>query len=183
MVALMASTIKEVEALPDAYPDAPVALSAAASALDLEAIWQRIEAYCRFRWAAREVVWTVEGDGEWSAPLLPTEITVVEHWQDETWIASLPIKSPVDGLIFHTPGHYRITATVGPETVPRAVVEAFRRLAEYYVDSPDRSGASSYSVNLGGAIEESYQRSSAYIARAMDLSGASDLLRPYKRRA
>ncbi len=72
---------------------------------------------------------------------------------------------------------------MGGGDVPAAVKEAYRRLAEYLADEPDRSGVSSYSANLGGAIEESYQRNSAWVARAMDLSGAADLLRPYKRRA
>lgn len=82
-----------------------------------------------------------------------------------------------------TCGPYRFTATVGGGDVPAAVSEAFRRLAEYLADDPERSGASSYSVNMGGAIEESFNRNPAWIARALDLSGAADLLRPYKRRA
>ncbi|TQE95020.1 MAG: hypothetical protein FKY71_17400 [Spiribacter salinus] len=71
----------------------------------------------------------------------------------------------------------------GGGDVPAAVSEAFRRLAEYLTDATDRAGVSSYSVNMGGAIEESYQRNPAWVARAMELSGAADLLRPYKRRA
>ncbi len=72
---------------------------------------------------------------------------------------------------------------MGGGEVPAAVSEAFRRLAEYLADATDRAGVSSYSVNMGGAIEESYQRNPAWVARAMELSGAADLLRPYKRRA
>jgi len=77
---------------------------------------------------------------------------------------------------------FRVTATVGSDDEPpEAVLEAFRRLAEYLADEPDRSAASSYSVNMGGAIEESYNRNPAWVARALELSGAADLLRPYRR--
>ena len=94
-----------------------------------------------------------------------------------------PAASPWGGYDLPGDGPYRITADVGGGDVPAAVSEAFRRLAEYLTDATDRAGVSSYSVNMGGAIEESYQRNPAWVARAMELSGAADLLRPYKRRA
>ena len=179
----MAATLKEVEAIPASYPDAPAGLSTAAAALDADALWQRIEAYCRARWTDREVVWTVEGSGAWEAPLTPATLNTVEVWESGAWVECTPAASPWGGYDLPGDGPYRITADVGSGDVPAAVNEAFRRLAEYLADEPDRAGVSSYSVNMGGAIEESYQRSPAWSARAMDLSGAADLLRPYKRRS
>ncbi|MEY8838489.1 hypothetical protein AB9K41_05580, partial [Cribrihabitans sp. XS_ASV171] len=83
----MAVTLKEVEAIPAAYPASPEGLSAAAATLDAAMIWQRIEAYCRDRWTARQVVWTVEGSGEWEAPLQPATLNTVEVWESGAWVA------------------------------------------------------------------------------------------------
>jgi hypothetical protein len=179
----MAATLKEVEATPASYPASPAGLSPAAAALDQAALWQRIEAYCRVRWTVREVVWLVEGEGPWEAPLEPSALNMVEVWERGAWGECTPAASPWGGHDLPGDGPYRITADVGGADVPAAVNEAFRRLAEYLADATDRSGVSNYSVSLGGDIEESYQRNSAWVARAMDLSGAADLLRPYKRRA
>ncbi|QFT62080.1 hypothetical protein [Roseivivax sp. THAF30] len=179
----MAVTLKEDEAIPSAYPASPAGLSTAAAALDPEPIWQRIEAYCRVRWTPREVVWIVEEDGDWCPPLHPLEVTAEEIWNGSAWEAATVFASPYGGYRLTTAGPYRFTGTVGGGDVPAAVSEAFRRMAEYLADDADRAGASSYSVNMGGAIEESYDRNPAWIGRAMELSGAADLLRPFKRRA
>lgn len=179
----MAVTLKEVEEIPASYPDAPEGLSTAASALNLDAIWQRLEAYCRVRWTERQVVWTVEGEGAWEAPLQPSTLNTVEVWESDAWVECTPAASPWGGYDLPGDGPYRITADVGGGDVPAAVMEAFRRLAEYLADETDRAGVASYSFSLGGAIEESYQRNPAWVARAMDLSGAADLLRLNKRRA
>jgi hypothetical protein len=70
---------------------------------------------------------------------------------------------------------------VGGGDVPAPVLAAFARLAEYSADTDERAGATDYSVNLGGAIQESYRRYPSWLARAMQYSGAADLLRPYRR--
>ncbi len=178
----MAVTLKEVEAIPASYPAPVEGLSQAAAALDAAAIWQRLEAYCRVRWSVREVVWTVEGEGPWEAPLSPSTVQAIEGWERGGWTECTPAASPWGGYDLPGDGPYRITAEVGGDDMPPAVAEAYRRLAEYLADVPDRAGVSSYSVNMGGAIEESYQRNPAWMARAMEYSGAADLLRPYKRR-
>jgi hypothetical protein len=173
---------KETEAAPASYPSAPAGLSTAAAALDPDAIWQRIEAYCSFRWTARQVVWIVEGSGDWCPPLAPLVIDAEEVWNGEAWEdATTVYASPYGGYRFITEGPYRITGTVGGGEVPAAVNEAFRRLAEYMADTDDRAGVSSYSVNMGGAIQESYSRNAGHMAKALQNSGAADLLRPYRR--
>jgi hypothetical protein len=74
---------------------------------------------------------------------------------------------------------------VGGGTVPAAVNEAYRRLAEYLASTDDApAGASDYSAGLGsGAITESFSRAPTWVARALINSGAADLLRPYRRLA
>ena len=66
---MTATTIQQTEDAPDEYPDPPAGLSAAAAALDPAMVWQRIEAYTVWRFSEREVVWVVEGCGEWLPPL------------------------------------------------------------------------------------------------------------------
>lgn len=178
----MAVTLKEVEAIPASYPAVPGSLSTAASALDADALWQRLEAYCRVRWTEREVVWTVEGEGAWEAPLQPATLNTVEVWERGEWIECTPAASPWGGYDLPGDGPYRITADVGGGDVPAVVSEAFRRLAEYSVEiTVADSSFSSFSEQLGDA-QESYTRAGSWAARALQLSGAADLLRPYKRR-
>lgn len=176
----MATTISQTEAVPSAYPDVPEGLSEAAAALDSDMIWARIEAYVAHRWTARNVVWVVEGDGEWTPPLTPATVSGVEAWQNNSWVETTPDPSPLGGYDFDL-GSYRITASVGGGTVPAEVNEAFRRLAEYMAETDDRVGVSSYSVSIGGALSEEYQRAPSWLARAMSNSGAGDLLRKYRR--
>lgn len=177
----MTDLLQEAEATPASYPATPSGLSTPAAALDAEMIWERIEAYTRTRYTAREVVWTVEGgEGEnWTPPLSPVTSRVAHFWGDQ-WEGLTLADGPV-GICLPFDGVYRITAQVGAGDPPALVSEAFRRLAEYMADDTDRAGVSSYSVNMGGAIQESYQRSAAHAARALQNSGAADLLRPYRR--
>ena len=178
----MAELLQETEATPASYPSTPSGLSTAAAALDAEMIWERIEAYTRTRYTAREVVWTIEGveDEDWTPPLSPVSSQTAEKWVDDAWSSVTLSDGPV-GLCLPSDGIFRITAQVGTGTPPKAVSEAFRRLAEFMAESDDRPGVSQYSVNMGGAIQESYSRSASHAARALQNSGAADLLRPYRR--
>lgn len=178
----MAVTLKEAEPLPATYPSVPSGLSDAAQRVDPDVIWGRIEAYCRVRWTPREVVWTVEEEGAWQAPLEPAVMNSVEVWERGSWVECTPAASPWGDYNLPGDGPYRITAEVGAGAeVPPVVDEAFRRLAEYLADDSDRSGVSNYSVIMSQSLEETYQRNPAWVARAMLYSGAADLLRPFKR--
>jgi len=178
----MTDLLQENEATPATYPASPSGLSDPASWIDAEIIWERIEAYTRTRYTAREVVWTVEGgEGEnWTPPLSPIASHTAEKWESGAWVLTALPDGPV-GLCLPSDGVFKVTAQVGDGTPPKAVTEAFRRLAEYMADDTDRAGVSSYSVNMGGAIQESYQRNAAHAARALQNSGAADMLRPYRR--
>lgn len=171
-------TLKIIENPPEAYP-AVSGLSAQAAELEAVAIWQRIEAYIAWRWVSRPVILTVDGCGNWEPPLNPTTIDQAYSCSGSDWT---PVDLAFGPLGFMLPdGLTKIEATVGTdETPPAAVFEAFRRLAEYLADETDRAGLSQYSVKVG-QIEESYSRSVSWVARAMQHSGAGDLLRPYRR--
>lgn len=177
----MIDILRQVEAVPAAYPDAPAGLSDAAAALDAAIIWARIESYISHRFTVREIVWTVSGfaDDEFSAPIGPLQSQVAQKWVEGAWTSTTLADGPM-GLILPSDGTFQITAQVGAGPVPAPVSGAFVRLAEYWADAADRAGVSNYSVNIGGAVQESYERSPVWQARAMVNSGAADLLRPYR---
>jgi hypothetical protein len=150
--------------------------------LNPDFLWQRIEAWVTDRWSPRSVVWIVEGPGEWVPPLQPATIETVEKWVGADYQAVVAKGSPGGGLELAELAHYRITGTVGEGPVPAAVDEAFRRLAHFLAaQERDKAGLSSYSVNIGGAIQESWRRDRQTVARALEYSGAADVLRRFRR--
>lgn len=184
----MAETITQIEAVPSAYPDPPTGLTTDAAALDASVIWARIEGYIAHRFAARSVVWIVEGEGDWTPPLIPATIGLAEKWEGDAWVTVTLPEGPY-GSCLPSDGPYRITASVGGGDLPAPVSEAFRRLAEYSVDANEsnmltgRPGASGHTGNLGEGLSESIDRNPAWVAKAMQWSGAADLLRNYRRAA
>lgn len=173
--------LKRQEAIPASYPATPEGLSPAAAALDPVMIWQRIESYVAHRWTPRTAIWTVTGPGEFVPDLTPATITAQEVWDGVGWIPASLDAGFMGGVVLAGEGPFRFTADVGGGPVPAAVNGAFIRLAGYMADASDRAGVSSYTVGMGGAVEESYQRNPAWMAKAMQNSGAGDLLRPYRR--
>jgi hypothetical protein len=182
----MAVTIKQSESTPEHYPDlgSPSPLSAASAAINLDSVWQRIESHVAHRWTARDVTWIVDGPGEWHPPLAPATVATVETWSraGEWEIAALE-PSPLGGYWLPASGPYRFTATVGggspaPE-LPAVVLEAFRRLAEYFATKPGKPGATSERIGAG-SINIRHSRSASWMAEAMQNSGAADLLRGYR---
>ena len=184
----MIDIIRLEEAPPSAYPDAPSGLSEGAEALEAEMIWSRIEAYTAHRFTDREVVWTIEGreDDDWTPSLAPVTSVTAEKWESGAWVSTTLPDGPL-GYCVPSDGIFRVRAQVGAGPTPAAITEAFRRLAEYSAEIGDRGllkdapGATSYSSNLGGEIQESFSRHAAWAARAIQNSGAGDLLRPYRR--
>lgn len=174
------ATIRQTESVPAAYPAPTVTLSAAAQALDADFLWQRIESYVAHRWTSRGVEWIVEGCGEWSPPLTPASIETVEIWRADAWETVSLSPSPLGGYCLPG-GTYRFTGTAGAgANIPAAAVEAFRRLAEYAAQKAGKGGVTSESVQAG-SVSLSHRRSASWMARAIENSGAGDLLRPYRR--
>lgn len=175
----MSATLYQAEAQ-GSYPDAPSGLSDAAAELDPDMVWQRIEAWCAWRWSARECVWIVEGPGEWLPPLRPATITLVERWDGAAYVPVNPPVGPLGGLVLPE-GMFKITADVGTGPVPANGAEAFRRLAEYFAATDTEApGASEYTASVG-PLSERYRRSPAHMAKALQNSGAADMLRKYRR--
>jgi hypothetical protein len=180
---MTATTIRQNESVPATYPDAPDNLSAAAAALPAAMIWQRIESYTSVRYTSRNVVWIVEGCGEWHPPLSPATVSTVEVWSGaDEWETVELSSSPLGGYFLPASGPYRFTGTAGSGDVPPAVAEAYRRLAEYIAAKPGKPGATSESISAG-SITIAHRRSASWLAQAMQNSGAGDLLRSYRRAA
>ena len=176
------SFIKEIEATPAAYPNAPAGLSDEAVAIDPSVIWSRLESWVRVRWSPRTVVWLVEGPGDFAPPLQPVTVETVEVWGADDWSSVTAIPSPY-GIRLPGAGPYRITATVGSDNPPDATAEAaYTRLAEFLASSPDefKPGMSSMAVSVGD-VSTRISRDPHFVAKAVHSSGAFDLLRSVKR--
>src|SRR5699024_2783441 len=107
--------------------------------------------------------------------LRPATLTQAEHWMGGDWMTFTPDKGPL-GLIL-SGGMYRLTYDVGSaDTPPDAVLEAYRRLAEYWGEVGGlEPGATSITDG-----DYSVTRSANTAGRALQYSGAADLLRRYR---
>jgi hypothetical protein len=176
----MAILLKQDEAAPASYPTTSPAITGN------DVAWQRIEPYIAYRYTSRAVTWVVEGPGEFVPPLKPASISTVDVWSERAneWETATLDPSPFGGYCLPCTGPYRFTATVGggspAPTVPAAVWEAVRRLAEYMAAKPGKAGARSESI-AAGSITISHSRSESWMAAALQNSGAADLLRGYRR--
>jgi len=71
---------------------------------------------------------------------------------------------------------------IGFDEAQEDVREAFFRLCRFWgADNRAPAGVSRYSLSLGSELQESFTRPVEYNSRAITISGAADLLRPYKR--
>jgi hypothetical protein len=180
----MVELIKETEAIPTSYPsvtpyphtnfDVPIEQDAQ---IEPALIWQRIEAYIAHRWTEREVVWIIAADAgeEWTPRLTPVNSHSAERWDGAAWQAVTLLDGP-EGLCMPSGGRYRITASVGAGDPPEAVREAFRRLHEYA-----RGIAESWRTETAQYRSDTSQAVAGWAGKAIQLSGAADLLRNYRR--
>lgn len=176
----IASTFSETESIPAIYPDPPAGLSAKAST-DNALIWQRIESWIAWRWSVRNVVYIAEGPGDWRPRLTPVALTTFECWRDDAWEAITLRPSPLGGFVLEATAPYRFKGTAGStDAPPAAVSEAYRRLAEYF--GRINTGAPHAGITEFSALDMmTLKRPAGFIAKAIQYSGAADLLRPYRR--
>ncbi|BBC73361.1 conserved hypothetical protein [Altererythrobacter sp. B11] len=173
------SEITQFEGEPESYP--PVE---GVTGDVLATCWQRIEHFISRRWGVRSVVWTLTScGGEWQPPLGPIlpASTDAFRWADGEWQAIELERGPF-GLLL-PPGHIQIDASVGTVslTLPASVEKAVERLASYLeAESAVPAGARSYRATVG-QLSESVSADPAQAAKALQNSGAGDLLRPYRR--
>ncbi|MEM6550410.1 MAG: hypothetical protein AAF713_22195 [Pseudomonadota bacterium] len=166
-----AVTIQVAEDFPASYPTV-------SGVTDASAAWQRLEAHLSYRWGERSVTFHVEGPGEWSPPLVPFTLSLAEVWQSGVgWVSYTPDLAP-QGWDLCGHGPYRFSGTLGStDTPPEAVAEAVRRLDGFWA-TMDQERAASIEASDGDYSE---RRISGWQAKALQLSGAADLLRPWRR--
>lgn len=138
------------------------------------AVWARFETWCRgFRWGQREIVWIVDNPGAFHPPVQPAALTKSELWDGAAWVETAGESWPRG--VCYTLGTWRLTYNVGAPTARPEVVEAATRYADYVAQV--KAEAAAVSVRDG---DFSVQRSENAMARALELSGAADLLRAYR---
>jgi hypothetical protein len=178
------TTLSIVEEVEDAeWPAPPAGLSAAAAALPRGLIWRRIESWIAWRWGLRLCTFIAEGGcGSWRAPLCPFAVETTEAWNGEAWEAVTLQPSPLGGVMLGSASHYRFAGMLGADDVPPAdVLEAYRRLAEYFASTPNEAAGSTSERQEIGSLAVQVERAPTWLARAMSYSGCADLLRPYRR--
>lgn len=196
----MATTLQIIEGEPAAYPQVTQPVPAADSDLERIAVtaWQRVEAYIAHRWGSRTVQYIVEGPGDWHPRLSPTTIETLEVWCDGAWEAVELDSTPFGGYELNC-GTYRFTGTAGSENdPPRVVRSAVFQLIEYLlaVDAtpPGERLFKNYTVEKQSSdpLESMHapgpdqgvvfeRHNAQWIPRALQYSGAADVLRPYRR--
>jgi hypothetical protein len=181
----MATVLSEVEATPASYPavthwprPSQAGMDDPDPTVSPALAWRRIEEWTAHRWSARTVAWIVEGPGDFTPRLVPFALSTFEAWGDAVgWAAATPAPTPLGGYRLDC-GTYRITGTAGANAgaVPEPVLEAHRRLHEYALGVA-RTWWSETATYSG----EGWQASAGWAAKAIYLSGAADLLRPWRR--
>lgn len=180
-----AATLIIGEGEPTAYPDRPTGLSSVAAEIAPAVIWGRLESWISTRWSERAVSFTVEGEGCWSSPIGPFALTDAREWDaaSESYVPTTLAKSPTGFRL--EANVYQIEGTAGfTTTPPDRVLEAYRRYAEFCAEAirdPKRVGTSAHTLDLDGAISRSTSQPSSWLTRGLHLSGAADLLRPWRR--
>lgn len=165
--------LQQTESLPAAYPAVEGFTGDA-----LAVAWMRVEQYTKVRFTEREVTWIVQGDTDsvWYPPIGPV-VSITGVIMDSGLAFTL---TPCGPGYYLPNGVVKLTATVGAGPVPPIVTMAVRRLASYYaaeVSAP--AGVKSYSLSVGD-MSESMSTTPDRLARALQDSGAADLLRGYR---
>ncbi len=154
-----------------------------------EALWRRIEQYIVWRWGERSVEWTVHGEGLFMPPLKPVTITAVARFNDYgapghepgEWIPRTLRRTPF-GVRTDGPGFYKIQGTAGgDQSPPPDVLEAYTRMADYLagLKAEGHVGATAVDQDVPG-VSLAVRRSAQAMARALEYSGAADILKAYR---
>lgn len=189
----MSYTVSIQEGAPERYFDPVAARWRSASSLvqgtelPVSTVWARIEAYVARRWFVRDVEFIAEGDcADWLPDLAPFTATDIERWDGSAWVAATPNVTPLGGWTLDL-GTYRFSGTVGSidldniqEKPPGDVREAAKRLALYMGGCNTRPDAGTTERNLSVGVALHVKAPMYHEARALQLSGAGDLLRPYR---
>jgi len=178
------------EEIPDSYPEVPLtALAAPDFGPPAAWVWARIEAYCSWRWTPRVARLEVYNHSGWiRMPVRPFRVTKLEicNSSGQFWEwTELDIScAPQRGWNIYAPGLNTCIRGIAGENnpAPGAVIHAAVRLHTYLAHQPESFPLWATSKSHAqGDSNDGFQRPANYIAKAMQHSGAADLLRTYRR--
>lgn len=175
----MATTLEIIESAPATFPPIPNL----AIGIDPGTVWARLDAWNAWRWGERNCSFVVEGPGDWRAPLLPFSTLTIEVWFDGAFVSAVLPPSPLGGYCLESVGPYRFAGLLGDTAdPPEAVFEAARRLGQFLVTVAARNFDNAILTKESSEEVDSFEYGSPNVAaRAMQYSGAGDLLRRYRR--
>lgn len=173
----MARTLQEYEGTPAEWPELILNYGEFGEEsweriINPVSIWARIESWTTRRFPLRTVTYIVEGPGEWTARLHPFTAETCEAWVGGAWESCEIAASPL-GLDLPGSGPYRITGTAGDGVEPPP---DYREAAQRYYEFA-RGVAHSFKTETAETEGVAHN----WAARGLILSGAADLLRPYRR--
>lgn len=179
----MAITLEIQESAPLEYPEIDN-LPDARFGTDADAIWQRIECWIGHRWGKRDVIFIVEGPGDWTPPLVPFSTLTIEVWHDDEWVSAVVPPTPLGGYRLDFPGPFRFAGVAGStDAPPPAVKEAYRRLITYSSSIIGHDGGAKGAVtrsDYAGENAGGREFVNGWAGKAIQYSGAADLLRPWR---
>jgi hypothetical protein len=175
----MATTLQILESPPAAYPDIP----GLPDTIDAATVWARLEGWIAHRWGERDCVFISEGPGDWRPPLQPFSTLTIEIWEAGDWVSAVIPPSPLGGYCLESIGPFRFTGTLGADDDPPAIVlEAAWRLGAYLATVAARDFENIVVTKETSDEVDSFEYGSPNVAaRAMQYSGAADLLRRFRR--
>lgn len=184
---MAATVLRQIEEDADSWPFPSFLADPKFDELDAGVLWRRLEQYTSWRSTKRACEWILEGAGSWKPNLFPASIVSVQIWNPavDGWSSVLDDvpASPIGSMWLHNAGPYRVLGEVGDsdQVLPPPIVEAFRRLAEYWIGERSSYAGSSHEVQSVGPIRSEHYRDPAWLGKAMQNSGAADLLRSFRK--
>lgn len=175
----MATTLEVIESAPAAFPEIPNL----AEGIEVATVWARIDGWINARWGERECAFIVEGPGHWRAPLYPFIVATIEIWDASEWVSAVIAPSALAGYQLEGVGPYRFMGILGDAADPPAIVlEAARRLGAYLVAAASRQFENAILTKESSDEIDSFEYAPpANAAKALQYSGAADLLRRFRR--
>lgn len=175
----MAATIDIQESSPATSP--PIA--GLVEGIEPGVVWERLDSWINARWGVRDCAFIVEGPGDWRAPLYPFTVATIEIWEAGEWVSAVIPPSPLGGYRLESVGPFRFTGLLGAADAPPAIVlEAARRLGAYLKAVASRSFENAILTQESSDEVDSYSYGAPVnAARALQYSGAADLLRRFRR--
>lgn len=175
----MATTIDIQESPPAAFP----AIPGLVETIEPGVVWERLDSWINARWGERDCAFIVEGPSDWRAPLYPFAVATIEIWEAGEWVSAVIPPSPLGGYCLEGVGPFRFAGVLGSVDAPPAIVlEAARRLGAYLAAVASHGFKNAILTKEASDEVDAFEYGAPVnAARALQYSGAADLLRRFRR--